>query len=319
MDMMAQARRALEETLVSAPGQQAMGQGTTYWSGDTSDPFKVLSQVEGVSIKEMVKALEVLVGFEMGNKYQVQDLRSGALLFSAKERFDGIIGVIGRNAVSGNQRPFNVDLAMMRGEGVPPEPFLHLERPFKCTCCCWGRPVTIIRNLRTQEKIGGVIEPFACCQYNLKLFDGTAQEFGEVRVCCTAMCCFGCPCGCQEVSFPVQDPQGKVVAVIKKQFTAMNAVGMATGLAVDTDHFTVHFTQGLTPEQKAHAIATAIVMDFAYFTKGGSEQREGSAINKIVNFDGEHGQEAALLEGVAGLAAGLWQASQQQQQQQQPR
>lgn len=307
MDAMDQAKQALQQPLISAPGQQAM-----YWAGDTSDPMKVLDQVDALAIQEQVKGMELLTGFETGNKYMVRDLKTGANLFLAMETNDGAMGTLQRNALSGSNRGFNLKIGMLKGPEVAPERFATLARPFKCTLCCYGRPVTVISDPRTGASLGGIIEPFAPCQIKLVQFDNQGQPAGEVDECCTKMCCFGCPCK-QEVDFPIKK-DGRVMATIRKQFTAMNAIGAVTGLATDTDHFTLHFEKGLTAQDKLHAISTTLFMDFAYFTKGGAEQRQGSGAAMLGQAEGGSDGLAmgALFGALAGGAAAAYSSSQQQ-------
>jgi hypothetical protein len=303
MNWMRQAQNALQQPLQGAPGQQGMN----YWPGDTKDPMKVLSQIQGVSIMEKLKGMELLTGFETGNKYMIRDLKTGADLFLAVEMQDGMMGALGRNAMNGAARPFNLKIGMLRGPNAPPERFATLERPFKCTCCCWNRPVTVLKNSRTGNSLGGIIEPCAPCKMRLALFDHQGNPAGEVNECCTTMCCFGCPCK-QEVEFPIRKENGEEMAKIKKQFTTANFIGAVSGLATDTDHFTIHFGNGMTPEDKLHSIATTLFMDYAYFTKGGAEQRQGSGAAGIGEALG--GDDGGQLGALIGFGMGAMAATQ---------
>lgn len=312
MDFLNQAKDALQQPLVGAPGQQTMER--KFWPGDTSDPFKVLEQVEAVAVQEKIKGMELLTGFETGNKYIVKDLKTGADLFIAMEMHDGLTGAFQRNALNGSSRGFNLKIGMLKGpvHQIPPERFATIERPFKCTCLCWNRPVSVLKNSRTGASLGGVGEPFKCCRVNLVQFDSNGEPFAELDECCTALCCFGAPC-CQNVELPIKRKGGQVMASIKKQYLGIQAIGALTGLATDTDHFTVHFQPNSTPEEKLHAIATTLFMDFAYFTKGGQDQRQGSVASLAgQQADGDRGADIGQLVGFVVGAAAAYNAQQEQ-------
>jgi len=248
-----------------------------------ADPWGILSQLDGVSIKQQIQWAEVLVGWDCPNKYLISDPASGRDLFIAAERNNGAIGMIGRQVFEGGFRPFSLDIAMLTGPGSAPQPFLRLERPFKCTCCCFARPQLHIYNAITNKLIATSVEPFACCHFRLHLLDDAGQERLKVdhHCCDCSILCWGCPCGCQETNFEVED-NGNVVGNIRRQFNAAQAVGMLTGINADSDQFAVDFRQVQNPEWKAALIALALFLDYNYFVKGGREARDESALGRIV-------------------------------------
>lgn len=99
--------------VVAAPPQQGM---MCRYSGDC-DPWAALSQLGSVTIKQQVQWAQVIVGWDMPNKYIISD-PSGRDLFVAAERTDGVMGMMGRQVFEGNQRPFNLDIAMLMGDGL---------------------------------------------------------------------------------------------------------------------------------------------------------------------------------------------------------
>ncbi|OLQ14030.1 Phospholipid scramblase 3 [Symbiodinium microadriaticum] len=242
---------------VAAPTQQAMGGAMgvpmqlQYLAGPT-DPFAILSRLPGVSIKQQIQWAEVLVGWDMPEKYLISDPVGGHDLFVAAERSNGVMGAIGRQVFEGGHRPFTLDIAMLAGPGQAPVPFVRLERPFACTCCCLGRPKMHIHN------VGG---PTDC-----------------------SLLCWGCPCGCQETNFQVYD-HGQSVGNIKRQFNAQQALGMITGVNADSDQFHVDFKEVQSPEWKAALIAMALFLDYCYFVKGGKEARRESALGRAVQVE----------------------------------
>lgn len=280
-----------------APGQEQMG--PKYWPGDTSDPYAVLDQIQGVNIIEKVQGMEILTGYESGNKYMIKDAKTGCDLFMAVECQDGMMGVLGRQALSGPTRPFNVKVGMMTGEGQPPTRFAMLERPYACTCCCLNRPVSLIKDSKTGGQAGGITEPCAPCAIKLVLFDDKGEHYGQIDRCCTAMCCFGTPCN-KVFEMPIKTLDGKELAIIKKHATVAGLVSAVTGVTIDADNFSVHFKEGMTPQQKMHAISTAIFMDFAYFTKGATQSQ--SAAGNLGQAIG--GDEGGAIGALAGFAIG---------------
>merc|ERR1740123_1887142 len=139
------------------------------------------------------------------------------------------MGILGRQLLEGESRPFSMDIALLTGPGMPPQPFVHMERPFACTCLCFNRPEVFITNAQTGQAIGSVSDPFACCQMTFDIKDEQGTPVLEINhsVFDCALCCWGCPCGCQEVTFDVNDKtSGTTVGTITKRLGTAEALGM---------------------------------------------------------------------------------------------
>lgn len=192
------------------------------------------------------------------------------------------MGMLGRQVFEGGNRPFNLDIALLR-PGQEPLPFVRLERPFQCTCCCFGRPHMRIINSLTGQLIGTTVEPFSFCHFRLNLQDTVGNNvLGVNHHCCDcSILCWGCPCGCQETNFEIKDGDD-VKGHIRRQFNAAQAIGMMTGVEADSDQFHVDFKDVQHPEWKAALMAMAIFLDYCYFVKGGQSAREQSALGRIV-------------------------------------
>lgn len=266
-----------------APMQHGMNDGLRYMQLQGQTPFDVLSRIGSVKIKQKIQWAQVLVGFDMPNKYLVSDEATGTDLFVAAERTGGMMGVLGRQVFEGGQRPFNLDIAMLTGPGAAPIPFIRLERPFKCTCCCFNRPVMHIYNALTNRLIGTTEEPFSFCHFRLFMRDDSNRDVLSINhhCCDCSILCWGCPCGCQEIDFEVLD-NGAVVGHIRRQFNTAQAIGMVTGINADSDQFAVDFKEVQHPEWKAALIAMAIFVDYCYFTKGGQSARNESALGRVM-------------------------------------
>merc|ERR1719401_370002 len=202
------------------------------------DPFAILSQLQEVKIKQKAQWQEVIFGFEMPNKFIISDPRTGHDLFVAAERADGAIGMLGRQVMEGNQRPFSLDIALLTGAGMQPIPFMRLERPFKCTCCCCQRPEMFIYNTLTNSLIGSTHEPMSCCHLRLGLRDAARNDVLRINhhCCDCSLLCWGCPCGCQSTNFEVKDG-GDTVGHIRREFNMEQAMGELLGVNAESDQF----------------------------------------------------------------------------------
>jgi len=289
------------------PAQQTMGgQFGGAAPGMPMDPWALLQDLQRVNIKEKVQLAEVLVGFEMPNKYMIKDPQTGCDLFVAAEKSEGILGVLGRNVMEGGDRPFNMDIALMPTvPNQPPTPFVSMERPFKCTCCCFQRPEVFVRDAQTGQPIGSLTDPFACCMMTFDVKDNRDNAVLEInQSCCNcALCCWGCPCGCQEAVFDVVDKETKEpVGMIKKQFRMSEAMGMMAGIGVDASMYEVEFQKIQDPKWKALLLSLALFLDFRFFTKGGQDQRENSVLGRAVQTD--FGGAGQALGGFGQLYGG---------------
>jgi hypothetical protein len=264
------------------PGGGALNYLPSLMSGAVPDAFAILGQVESVRIKQQMQLAEVLVGFDMPNKYIISNALTGHDLFVAAERSDGIMGVVGRQVFAGGQRPFNLDIALLL-PGAPPIPFIRVERPFKCTCCCFQRPEMHIYNAATNQLLASTVEPCSCCHFRLGIRDHEMNDILHINhhCCDCSIMCWGCPCGCQETNFEVKDG-GRAVGNIRREFNTAQALGMVTGVNVDSDQFSVDFREVQQTEWKAVLIATAIFLDYCYFTKGGQQARDESAMGRMM-------------------------------------
>jgi len=196
-----------------------------------------------------------------------------------------VLGAFGRQVFEGGDRPFELDVALLTGSGYAPVNFVHLARPFQCTCCCFARPEVHVSNSLTGMPIGKIIDPFACCNFTITVKDNSDNDVLKLSKSpfdC-AMCCWGCPCGCQEIEFQITDANsGDHVGSFRKQFRAADAIAMATGLNMDGDTYVVDFKKVSNPEWKAMLIAVAVFFDFRFFTTGGQTGRDQSLAGQLL-------------------------------------
>lgn len=282
--MMAPMMMAPAAPMMMAPGQQYMPQpgGVNYYAfqvGVPMDPWAVLRGMDRVVIKQQLQLLEVIVGWEMAQKFLIADGNQRDV-FIAAERQNGIMGMLGRQALDESQRPFTMDIAMLTGPGMQPAPFIRLERPYTCTCCCFNRPRLNVYNAFDNRLLGYVTDPWTCCcQFKFTIHDAMDNEILKIdqSACSCAMCCWGWPCGCQKVDFAVIDSKtGQAVGNIQRQFNSMQALGMVTGVNMDADQFQVDFHAVQAAEWKAVLIGAAMDLEYRKFGVGGQERRDES-------------------------------------------
>lgn len=148
--------------------------------------------------------------------------------------------------------------------------------------------------------IGSTVEPFSCCHLRLGLRDQNLNDVLNINhhCCDCSLMCWGCPCGCQSTDFAVQDGD-RTVGHIHRQFNMQQAIGLMTGVNADSDQFRVDFDGVQNTEWKAMLIATALFLDYCYFTKGGRSARRESALGRLEQNDGD-------VSRAMGGAARLW-------------
>ena len=71
--------------------------------------------------------------------------------------------------------------------------FVHVNKPFKCTCCCLERPEMIATYAAGNEIVGKVKQPFSCCDPIFTIYDnaGTMRYFVHADCCQCGICCTG--------------------------------------------------------------------------------------------------------------------------------
>lgn len=149
-----------------------------------------------------------------------------------------------------------------------------MDRPYKCTCCCCGRPeMTVYWGTLddTTNVIGKVREPCKCIDVQMDMVD-FAQNGRYTMLadgCQCGICCGGTPCGrCSEVMFPIfkWDCQNMEFAnragLIQRKFN-----GCMKAAFTDADNFDVTFPKECSPEDKMMIIATALMIDFRYYNE----------------------------------------------------
>jgi len=136
-------------------------------------------------------------------------------------------------------------------------------------------------NAVTGEAIGYITDPFSCCSYTFDIFDA-----GRNKVLCLRGSCWQCgiccplPCGaCKEAKFDITDANtGAHVGSLRKVFRKSNLFG-----ASDAETYELDFEGISHPAWKGMLVALAMFLDMTYFTQGGEEARNNSALGTFAN------------------------------------
>lgn len=138
-------------------------------------------------------------------------------LFKCKEKSS----CFQRYCLSASMRSFKVNIEVNESfidvhkqTNVKWSPFLSLERDYKCTCCCFNRPVLkVIHNENNQnDVIGYVTDCWSCCDYiyELRGYEDKNSSYTIHGSCCQCGLCFRCPCGpCKKVDFDILSNESK--------------------------------------------------------------------------------------------------------------
>ena len=226
------------------------------------DPIKELADSTGALIRQEVEMYEVISGCETQNRYLVM-LQSKLGLKMAFKCIESS-GCCSRCCCPNDCR--GLKMAIMHiassAEAVTDisKIFIRAEKPC-CDgflCCC--RPHMNIRLEENQKNIGGVREPFTCCDKDVEIYD----EKGNVNYRVIGDCCqYGFCCGASaekmvEIEFRIMN-QGQQVGSIKKANISKGE------LFTKADTYKIAFPLKATPEEKMLFICAALLIDYQNF------------------------------------------------------
>jgi hypothetical protein len=155
------------------------------------DPMAELAMSTGVLIRQEAQFLEQITGCESPNRYFVfsQSPQGGMkLLFKCKEQS----GCCMRNCCPANSREFNMLIKHVKNASNLDDnysaPYLHISKPFKCTCCCLDRPEMLAYFCSTHLSLGKIKQPMNCCDPEFYIYDGNVTKRYTIYADC-------CQCG----------------------------------------------------------------------------------------------------------------------------
>jgi len=239
------------------------------------DPMQELALSPSVLIRQQPQFFEQISGCESPNRYFVfsQSPQTGfKMLFKCKEQSE----CCQRNCCSASMREFVMDIKHIANAGALNEnfqnSFVHVNKPFKCTCCCLERPEMIANYSANGELVGKVKQPFSCCDPIFTIYDnaGTMRYFIYADCCQCGLCCSG-PCAkMSEVTFNIYRDanMGQPIGSIVKKIANFSE------LITSADSYQVNFPADAKPNEKLLLIITGLMIDYQFF-----EERAGNDDN----------------------------------------
>lgn len=226
-----------------------------------------LAEQTGIFVKQKFQLMEALTGCDQENRYNVYKLskdgmdKKGKPIFKAKEKS----GFCSRQCCHPSCRPFDMDVNNEDvNETVDDTPFMKLVRPFTCTICCCNRPymdVTFVER-DANERMGVIKAPCTCYDVQVDVYNASEDlKYKIVANCCQLGFWCKCPCDpCQHIHFDIRNPGGDNVGNLEKY-----SQGCIKATMDDSDNFSVHFPDNITPDDKALLMAATLFMDFRFF------------------------------------------------------
>ena len=241
------------------------------------DPMQELALSPSVLIRQQPQFFEQISGCESPNRYFVfsQSPQTGfKMLFKCKEQSE----CCQRNCCSASMREFVMDIKHIANAGALNEnfqnSFVHVNKPFKCTCCCLERPEMIANYSVNGELVGKVKQPFSCCDPIFTIYDnaGTMRYYIYADCCQCGLCCSG-PCAkMSEVTFNIYRDanMGQPIGSIVKKIANFSE------LITSADSYQVNFPADARPNEKLLLIITGLMIDYQFF-----EERAGNDDNTV--------------------------------------
>ncbi|CAG7720111.1 unnamed protein product [Allacma fusca] len=223
----------------------SISQPISYMMTSIPRGLEYLATLDRLFVRQKVELLEVFLGCERKNRYQIFDA-SGHEIFYAKEETDFCTRFFCNNI-----RPFEMIIKDGHGEEV-----IHLKRPLACGSCLFPCCLQSIEvEAPPGNRVGTVQQEWAFCipHYNVK--NGAGEVSLHIKgPFCTSSCC-------SDVEFLVlTSEQGSEVGRISKQWS-----GIAREFFTDADNFGLSFPIDLDVKMKAVMIGACMLIDFMFF------------------------------------------------------
>eukprot|EP01016_Furgasonia_blochmanni_P007714 TRINITY_DN13092_c0_g1_i1.p1 TRINITY_DN13092_c0_g1~~TRINITY_DN13092_c0_g1_i1.p1 ORF type:complete len:581 (+),score=45.64 TRINITY_DN13092_c0_g1_i1:195-1937(+) len=251
---------------------------------DMRTGFDKLAGLRGVFVKQKMELLEVVVGCEMENQYNVYALSQtgdqiGHKLFKCKEKSS----FLARQCLSGDCRPFEMTVyhassADTSNEGTE---FLKLVRPCACTCLCLNRPFMDVYLVEHGENVhlGKITSPCTCMNLQLDIYGDKEQILYKIEgSCCQLGLWCNWPCeACQLIHFDVKGGDGAILSGLDKK-----SPGCMKAMMSDADNFAVEFPLTCSLEERALLLAATLFLDFRYFEESPQQQNNPGAQSSLL-------------------------------------
>ncbi len=244
-----------------------------------ANPLEELAISTGVLIKQQVQIIEQITGCESPNRYYVfsQSPQGGMkLLFKCKE----YSGCCMRNCCPADSREFNMFIKHINETTYYSNdfsnPFVAVNRPFKCTCCCLERPEMLCTYGESKQPLGRIKQPFSCCDPIFSVYDNTGTLKYTIHAdCCQCfLVCRNNFCGkLSGVIFNIYNSSNinsnPVGSIIKK-------VASGAELITSADSYQINFPPEASPNDKMLLIIAGLMVDYQFFEESASQNNNNS-------------------------------------------
>lgn len=215
---------------------------------DCPPGLEYLTQLDNIHVLQHFEPLEMMTRFETNNKYDIKN-NLDQMVYTVTEDTDDFT----RNAYR-TLRPFVLRVTDYMGREI-----MTMQRPFRCTCCCFCCPSTR-QELEVQcppgVTIGFVLDHWNLCRAVYSIQNAKKENMMHVRGPCST---YGC--GSDSV-FEVTslDRVSNIGSIIRKWNGLMSGMG-------DADHFDIRFPLDLDVKMKAMIFGACFLIDFMYFER----------------------------------------------------
>jgi hypothetical protein len=246
-----------------------------------ADPMQELAISTGVLIRQQPQFLEQITGCESPNRYYVfsQSPQAGMkLLFKCREHSE----CCQRNCCAASAREFVMDIKHIANAGMMNEnfqnSFVHVNKPFKCTCFCLERPVMNATYCQGGQMVGQVKQPFSCCDPIFTIYDssGTLRYFIHADCCQCGICCSNNFCGkMSEAVFNIY----KDASMTQPCGNIIKKIASFSEMVTSADSYQVNFPLDASPSEKLLLIICGLMIDYQFF-----EEKAGDNDNNRVHY-----------------------------------
>ncbi|XP_037335021.1 phospholipid scramblase 2-like [Pungitius pungitius] len=221
--------------------------------------LEYLTQIDQILIHQKVELLEVFIGFETNNQYEIKN-SLGQKIYKAKEKNDCCT----RNCC-GSLRSFDMKIKDNMDREV-----IRLIRPFRCVSC-WCP--CCLQEMEVQSPPGTTIG-YVKQDWHPFLPKFSIQGPNKETLLKLDGPCFACNC-CGDVNFELKSKDGdKPIGRISKQWS-----GLLKEVFTDTDNFGIQFPLDLDVKIKAVLMGACFLIDFMFFEKVGEANQRSTVFS----------------------------------------
>lgn len=242
------------------------------------DPMEDLRLAKVAIVSQEMELLEIITNCETPNRYHVflqDEYGNSKYLFKCKEESSWYQ----RNCCPAGSRGLEMNIKHVINQVSLNDdfskPYIKYDKPFKCTCCCLGRPVMKGTFLQTNTPIGTIQEPCTVCDPMINVIskEGALKYHITTNCCQCGYCCRNSICGkLSKVNFsifkPGEDPNSKTAGMVTRQVKGVQ------NMISDADCYKLVFPSDATPEDKLMLIGAVLMLDYQYYENAGGENPE---------------------------------------------